>query len=211
MKKSLISLFMSITIMLCIPVSVFATIEWENQFEDVRENDWFYDAVKYTNEKKLFKGATETKFEPNSPMTRGMMVTVLWRIENEPVVNYLMMYKDVKLEEYYTEAIRWATSEKIVQGHSNTEFKPDEMMSRQEMVTMLYRYAMYKGIDMTTEQDIELTKFVDFNAISEYALDSMKWSVGKGLIKGMSEISLAPTTLTARCEVAAMIERFMNN
>ena len=184
--------------------------EWKNSFEDVNENDWFYEAVKYANENNLFKGATETKFEPNSPMTRGMMVTVLWRMEKEPVVNYLMMFEDVNQEEYYAEAIRWASSEKIVQGHSTTEFKPDEMLTREEMVTMLYRYAMYKEIDMTTEQDVDLTKFVDHNAISDYSMEAMKWSVGKGIIKGMSEISLAPVTLTARCEVVAVIMRFMN-
>ena len=185
--------------------------EWTNPFEDVKENDWYYEAVKYANENNLFKGATQTKFEPNSPMTRGMMVTVLWRMEKEPVVNYLMMYKDVKQEEYYGEAIRWATSEKIVNGYSNTEFKPDEMMTRQEMVTMLYRYAMYKKMNMSVEQEIDLAKFVDYNAISEYAIDAMKWSVGKGLVKGMSEISLAPATLTARCEVAAVIMRFVKS
>ena len=156
----------------------------------------------------MFKGATENEFEPNSPMTRGMMITVLWRMEKEPVVNYLMMFEDVNQEEYYAEAIRWASSEKIVQGHSTTQFKPDEMITREEMVTMLYRYAMYKEMDMTTDQDIDLTKFIDHNAISDYAMEAMKWSIGKGLIKGMSETSLAPVTLTARCEVAAVIMRY---
>ena len=182
--------------------------EWKNPFEDVKEEDWFYDAVKYANENNLFKGATENEFEPNSPMTRGMMITVLWRMEKEPVVNYLMMFEDVNQEEYYAEAIRWASSEKIVQGHSTTEFKPDEMLTREEMVTMLYRYDMYKEKDMVTEQDVDLTKFVDHNSISDYAMEAMKWSVGKGIIKGMSEISLAPVTLTARCEVATVIMRF---
>ena len=184
--------------------------EWKNPFKDVKEEDWFYESVKYANENNLFKGATETKFEPNSPMTRGMMITVLWRMEKEPVVNYLMMFEDVNQEEYYAEAIRWASSEKIVQGHSITQFKPDEMLTREEMVTMLYRYAMYKEKDMVTEQDVDLTKFVDHNSISDYAMEAMKWSVEKGIIKGMSEISLAPVTLTARCEVAAVMMRFMN-
>lgn len=183
--------------------------EWKNQFADVQENDWYYEAVKYVNENNLFKGETETKFNPNAPMTRGMMVTVLWRMEKEPVVNYLMQYKDVNLAEYYAEAIRWATSEKIVNGHSNIEFKPDEMLSRQEMVTMLYRYAIYKEMNIGIETEVDLTTFVDSNAIEDYAIEAMKWSVGKGVIKGMSEISLAPTTLTARCEVAAVIMRFI--
>ena len=184
--------------------------EWKNPFEDVKKEDWFYEAVKYVNENGLFKGATENEFEPNSPMTRGMMVTVLWRMEKEPVVNYLMMFEDVNQEEYYAEAIRWASSEKIVQGHSTTQFKPDEMITREEMVTMLYRYAMYKEVDMTTEQEVDLTKFVDHNAISDYSMEAMKWSVRKEIIKGMSEISLAPVTLTARCEVAVVIMRFVN-
>ena len=82
------------------------------------------------------------------------------------------------------------------------------MLTREEMVTMLYRYDMYKEKDMVTEQDVDLTKFVDHNSISDYAMEAMKWSVGKGIIKGMSEISLAPVTLTARCEVATVIMRF---
>lgn len=182
--------------------------EWKNPFEDVKENDWFYEAVKYANENNLFKGATETKFAPNAPMTRGMMITVLWRMEKEPVVNYLMQFKDVNTSEYYAEAIRWAASEKIVTGHTVTEFKPDEMLTRQEMVTMLYRYAMYKEMDMALIDEVDLTDFVDHNAISDYAMDAMKWSVGRGIIIGMSEISLAPATLTARCEVAVVIMRF---
>jgi REP element-mobilizing transposase RayT len=184
-------------------------IIWKNPFEDVNEEDWYYNAVKYVNENNLFKGITETKFGPRSPMTRGMMVTVLWRMEKEPVVNYLMMYKDVKQEEYYTEAIRWATSEKIIQGYSTTEFKPDEMLTRQEMVTMLYRYAMYKNMDISVGKEIDLTKFVDSNAIADYAIDALTWGIGNNVIKGMSEISLAPVTLTARCEVAVVIMRFL--
>ena len=209
MKKSLMSFLLIVFTLICLPTIAFAETKWENQFEDVKENDWFYEAVKYANENNLFKGATETKFEPNSPMTRGMMVTVLWRMEKEPVVNYLMMYKDVNQEEYYAEAIRWATSEKIVQGYSKIEFKPDEMLSRQEMVTMLYRYAIYKEMNIGIETEVDLTTFVDSNAIEDYAIEAMEWSVGKGVIKGMSEISLAPTTLTARCEVAAVIMRFI--
>ena len=209
MKKSLLSFFVIILTILYALKPVLAATEWKNPFEDLKEDDWFYEAIKYTTENNLFKGSTKTKFDSNSPMTRGMMVTVLWRMEKEPVVNYLMMYKDVNQEEYYAEAIRWATSEKIVQGHSTTEFKPDEMMTRQEMVTMLYRYAMYKEMDMSVEQEVELEKFVDSSAISEYALDGMRWCIGNGIIKGMSEISLAPATLTARCEVAAVIMRFL--
>ena len=211
MRKNLINLIV-LMLIICLPIYALemdnTNVEWQNPFNDVKE-DWFYEAVKYVNENGLFKGATENEFEPNGPMTRGMMVTVLWRMEKEPVVNYLMMFEDVNQEEYYAEAIRWASSEKIVQGHSKTEFKPDEMMTREEMVTMLYRYAMYKEIDMTTEQDTDLKKFVDHNAISDYAMEAMKWSVGKGIIKGMSEISFAPVTLTARCEVVAVIMRFL--
>ena len=152
MKKRVISLLLIMITLICLPIyasgSRNATTEWINPFNDIKEDAWFYEAVKFVNDNNLFKGATETKFEPNAPMTRGMMVTVLWRVEKEPVVNYLMQFEDVNVEEYYGEAIRWATSEKIVTGYSNAEFKPDEMLSRQEMVTMLYRYAKYKEMDM---------------------------------------------------------------
>ena len=209
MKKRLLVIIVCTFYMIMGIVFGKEMIQWKNPFVDVQKNDWYYESVKYANENNLFKGATETKFDPNAPMTRGMMVTVLWRMEKEPIVNYLMQYKDVNTAEYYAEAIRWATSEKIVTGYSNIEFKPDEMLSRQEMVTMLYRYAMYKEIDVALADEIDLAKFVDSIAIADYAMEAMKWSVGKGIINGMSEISLAPATLTARCEVAAVIMRFI--
>ena len=213
MRKNLINLIV-LMLIICLPIYALemdnTNVEWQNPFNDVKEEDWFYESVKYANENDLFKGTTETNFNPRAPMMRGMMVTVLWRMEKEPVVNYLMTFEDVNQEEYYAEAIRWASSEKIVQGHSTTEFKPDEMISREEMVTMLYRYAIHKEMDMEVTEEADLTKFIDSNAISDYAMEAMKWSVSKGIINGISEISLAPVTLTARCEVAAVIMRFMN-
>lgn len=211
MRKNLINLIV-LMLIICLPIYALemdnTNVEWQNPFNDVKEEDWFYESVKYANENDLFKGTTETNFNPRAPMTRSMMVTVLWRMEKEPVVNYLMTFEDVNQEEYYAEAIRWASSEKIVQGHSTTEFKPDEMISREEMVTMLYRYAIHKEMDMEVTEEADLTKFIDSNAISDYAMEAMKWSVSKGIINGISEISLAPTTLTARCEVATVIMRF---
>ncbi|MBQ8299357.1 MAG: S-layer homology domain-containing protein [Clostridia bacterium] len=184
-------------------------VEWKNPFKDVNEKDWFYEAIKFANEKELFNGVSEDEFAPHEGMTRGMLVTVLWRLEKNPVVNYLMMYEDVNQEEYYGEAIRWATSEKIVNGYSKTLFGPDELITREDIVTILYRYAKYKDAEINPFENNDISVYRDYSAISEYAMPAFKWSCGSEIIKGVSDTQLAPKEFADRAEVATMIMRFI--
>lgn len=118
----------------------------ENPFTDVAENDWFYEDVKYAAKNGLFSGTTETTFSPNDVITRGMLVTVLWRNEKQPVVDYLMTFDDVDANAYYAEAVRWAASVGIVMGHDENIFAPDDAITREQIAAIMHRYAELKDM-----------------------------------------------------------------
>ncbi len=188
------------------PVEPTPEPEWENPFEDVKAGDWFYGAVRYASENGLFSGTTETTFAPNQAITRGMLVTVLWRTEKQPVVNYLMTFEDVDQGAYYAEAVRWAASEGIVKGYSETEFAPDKLISREEMAALINRYADYKGISGTAGG---LSKFADENLVAGWARGNMEWAVGSGLISGKDGNMLDPQGNTTRAETAVILQRLL--
>lgn len=178
---------------------------WRNPFNDVSTGDWFYDAVKYANENGLFSGVTSNRFEPNTPITRGMLVTVLWRSENEPVVNYLMTFEDVDQEAYYAEAVRWAASERIVTGYSDAEFAPDKLITREEFAAVTERFAEYIGMDTSERGNLEV--FDDAYTIGEWARENVSWAVGAGLLNGKGGGKLDPKGSTTRAEAAAILQR----
>ena len=181
--------------------------KWENPFVDVKENDWFYDAVRYAEENGLFSGMTETTFEPNMPITRGMLVTVLWRSESEPVVNYLMTFDDVGQDTYYGEAIRWASSEGIVKGYSAAEYAPDKLISREELAAIMHRFANYKKLDTSAKGD--LAQFIDQAQIAAWARGNVEWAVGYGLLTGKDDGRIDPQGSATRAETAAILMRFL--
>lgn len=181
--------------------------KWENPFTDVKEDDWFYHAVQYASENGLFSGVTETAFAPDEAITRGMLVTVLWRMENKPVVNYLMTFADIDGNAYYAEAVRWAASNGIVKGYSDTEFAPDKLVSREEIAAIMQRYVDFKGMDTTAKAD--LSKFTDHAAVSEWAKGNVQWAVGSGLISGEDNNRIDPLGSATRAETAAILQRFL--
>ena len=180
--------------------------EWENPYSDVAERDWFYEAVKYTNQKGLFSGTTETTFAPDESLTRAMLVTVLWRGEGQPAVDYLMSFADVDEGAYYGEAVRWAASEGIVKGFSDTEFAPEVNITREQLAAIMQRYAAYKGL--STDESDDLSRFTDAGEVSGWALGNMQWAVGSGLISGRGGGILAPRDNTTRGEAAAILMEF---
>ena len=180
--------------------------KWKNPFEDVTETDWFYEAVKYANESGLFSGTSDNAFEPNAPVTRGMLVTVLWRTERQPVVNYLMTFDDVSEDAYYAEAVRWAASEGIVKGYSDSEFAPDKFITREEMAAVINRYADYNG--MSGEAG-DISAFADAELVSGWARGNMEWAVGTGIISGRDGNVLDPQGNTTRAETAAIMQRLL--
>ena len=178
-------------------------------FTDVKADNWFYEAVKYAYDNKLMDGTSSTTFAPLMTTNRAMIVTILWRLEGSPVVNYAMNFSDVESGVWYTEAVRWAAAEGIVKGYSDTVFAPDDTVTREQLATILYRYAEYKEYDVSAKGD--LTTFADGSTVSTWAADGMTWAVGAQLITGKDGGKLDPTGTATRAEVATILMRFCEN
>ena len=181
--------------------------EWENPFDDVDKDDWFYDDVKNAYENGWFTGVTDTAFAPDEAITRGMMVTVLYRAENEPATAGKSKFADVAPDAYYTQAVIWAENNGIVKGYSEVEFAPDKLISREEMAAIMNRYAEYKGADTGVSGD--LARFADQAQIADWARKNVAWAVGYGLLSGKENNLLDPQGHTTRAETAAILNRFL--
>lgn len=178
-------------------------------FDDLDVNAWYHEDADYVIENGIFKGVGETTFAPSDKLTRAMLVTVLYRMENEPATNRSIPFSDVDMGAYYANAISWAKQNGIVNGVTENEFAPNDYITREQIATIMMRYAVYKGMDaITLEENLH---FADADEISEYAVSSMNWAVGKGLINGKSESTLAPKDNATRIEVAAILHRFVGS
>ena len=180
-------------------------------YTDVDTDDWFYDGVQYVTDKGLMNGTGNGAFSPSRTLTRGMFVTILYRMEGSPVLeNYGYPYGDVQADtNVYAPGIYWARANKIVTGYTDDKFGPNDPVTREQMAAILYRYAQYKGYDVSKSAD--LTGFADANSISGYALTPMQWANAVGLITGTSATTLSPVGNTTRCQAAVIIHRFCEN
>ena len=181
-------------------------------FTDVPSQSWFFSSVKYTYERGIILGTSETTFNPNTKLTRGMLVTILHRMEGKPTPTTQNKFNDVYKALYYYDAIRWATEKGIVHGYDDGSgnFGPDDNVTRQDLAVILRNYAQYKGKNVNVTTD--LTKFKDGNLVSDYAKTAMQWAVRTGVING-NDTTSGPKTLTphansSRAEVAAMIYNY---
>ena len=176
-------------------------------FTDVKTGDWFYEAVQYVYDKGMMTGVSADRFAPASTTTRGMIVTVLYRLENEPAVSGDLPFTDVERGAWYADAVAWAAANDIVNGTSATTFAPNSPITREQMATMLYRFAQYKGMDAVTLQE-NLTGYPDGGQVSDYAIPAMNWAIGQGLIAGMENGTLVPQGSATRAQVATILMRF---
>ena len=176
-------------------------------FTDVPEDFWAYNAIQYVCGEGLMAGTSGSTFSPEGTTTRGQIVTILWRLSDSPVVNYLMDYSDVDPAAYYAEAIRWATSEGIVGGYGGGVFGPNDPITREQLAVMLYRYAQHEGLTAVTLEE-NLTGYADADSISPFAIQAMNWAVGAGIIGGTSPTTLAPQGTATRAQAAVMLMRF---
>ena len=181
----------------------------ELPFVDVEGGDWFYDAVYYAYTNGLMDGVSETQFAPNSNLTRGMVVTILYRLEGEPRVTGSSGFTDVASGAWYADPVTWAAANGIVNGVSDTEFAPNTDITREQLAAILFRYAEYKGYDVSGRDS--LTGYTDRGSISAYALDAMRWAVDEGLITGMTATTIEPQGTATRAQCAAMLMRFIEN
>ena len=177
-------------------------------FDDVRRGDWFYDDVRYVYETGLMNGTANRIFAPSVSTTRAMIVTILWRLEGSPVVNFAMRFRDVVENAWYSEAVRWAAANGIVTGYSENAFGPNDNITREQLAAILHRYAKYKGLDVSAGEDTNILSFDDAQTISGYAVPAMQWACGAGLMQG-SNRKLLPTAEATRAQVAAMLHRFL--
>lgn len=177
-------------------------------FNDVSESEWFYEAVKYVYDKGMMNGVSDTSFAPYSNLTRGMIAQVLYNLEGKPAVSG-SAYTDVAADQWYNDAVNWAAQKGIVTGYGDSTFGPMDNITREQMAAILYRYAQYKGYDVSVKGD--LTAFTDGNTVSDWAKDAMSWAVGTALFNGKGDGILDPTTTATRAEVAKILMTYCEN
>jgi len=181
---------------------------WKNPFTDISKDDWFYNAIRYANENKLFNGVSETEFGPKINMTRGMIVTVLYRYAKANTSEEAL-FEDVTKGSYYSNAIAWAANNGIVKGVGENKFAPDAIVTRQDFVVILYRYAQKTGLNVEVADKTNILSYDDVKELSEYAVTAMQWAVERGIITGRTISTLVPKGTASRAEVATMIMRFI--
>lgn len=191
------------------PMTVAATFMDDNTmlnfFVDVPAGAYYYDAVLWAAEGGIVTGTDAVHFSPGASCTRAQLVTFLWRAAGSPVVNYAMNFTDVDGGAYYAEAVRWAASEKVVEGTTTETFAPDAAVTRAQVVTMLYRFAKAQGMD-TTQGGMAIREFDDFGAVPAYALEAMDWAVNTGVLKGDNN-RLLPQDNCTRAQIVTMLYR----
>ncbi len=178
-----------------------------NPFTDVSEKDWFYNDAMFVYKNGLMLGTSKTLFSPHGTVTRGMMATILWRMEGSLAPKGENSFTDVEAGMWYTDAITWTAENGIFAGYSMDKFGPDDPITREQLTAIFYRYADYKGYKLTVTGNLD--RFEDEDKITDYAKTVMQWAVGNGLIKGKSETLLDPQGTATRAEIAAMLHRFV--
>ena len=178
-----------------------------NPFTDVSEKDWFYSDVMFVYENGLMLGTSKALFSPHGTATRGMMATILWRMEGSPAPKGKNSFTDVEAGKWYADAITWTAENGIFAGYGKDKFGPDDPITREQLAAIFYRYADYKGYDLTVKGNLDT--FKDADKITDYAKTAMQWAVGSGLMKGKSGNLLDPQGTATRAEIAAMLHRFI--
>ena len=176
-------------------------------FADVSGSDWFYNDVRYVYEKGIMDGTGADRFSPNAPLTRAMIVTILYRMAGSPSVSGSSDFTDVAAGKWFAKAVAWAAANGIVNGYGSGLFGPNDPVTREQLAAILYRYAVYGGMTAVTLEE-NLGSFADTAQLSAYAIQAMNWAVGQGLING-SGSNLVPKAQATRAQVAAIIHRYL--
>ena len=182
---------------------------WTNPYSDIPADAWFYQGARYTHMNDLMKGTSETTFEPYATLSRGMLATVLYRMEGEPKVSYRNVFSDVPDGQWYSLSIIWANENGIVNGYGNGLFGTNDDITREQLAAMIHRYANYKKYNLSSSSN--LAAYTDTGDISPWALDGIRWCVAEKLITGMTDTTLMPGGTTNRAQCATILMRFMEN
>ncbi len=189
--------------------AVWKDLRSELPFYDVWTDHWYYEGVKYTNQKGWMNGTSSIEFAPESPTTRAMLVTVLHRIEGSPAPQKESDFSDVAAGLWYTQAVAWAAENDIVNGMGDGTFAPDDKITREQLTTVLFRYAQYK--QKSEQADPSSTVFADQEKVSEWAKEGMQWAVCKGIINGITaenKLYLQPQGSATRAQIATVLMRY---
>lgn len=178
-------------------------------FLDTKADDWYADSVKFVSENKLMTGTSDSSFSPNDNTTRAMIATMLYRLSKDESNHTKNSFKDVAKATWYYDGVSWAKGKNIVNGYDDFTFGADDSLSREQLVSIMYRYAKYKNLDTKLNNDKYLTKFTDFSEVSDYALEPMKWAVANGIITGTSDETLSPKDGATRAQMASIFMRFI--
>ena len=176
-------------------------------FKDVDTGKWYHVSIDYVLTHSIMNGVSGTSFAPNSNLTRGMLVQILFNLEDKPQ-SASASFSDVKADAWYAKAVGWAAANKVVTGYADGTFRPNAAVTREQAAAILYRYAQSKGIDVSVGEDTNLLSYADALQASEYAIPALQWAVGAGVLNGKSGNLLAPTGTATRAEIAAIMQRW---
>ncbi|MBR2594078.1 MAG: carbohydrate-binding domain-containing protein [Firmicutes bacterium] len=181
--------------------------EGSSKFDDVKTSSWYYKAVNFASEKGLMSGMTDKRFEPQTSASRAMVAAILYRLAGSPEVEYKALFSDISEGKWYSDAVIWAAENGIVSGFNDGTFGPDKSITREELASMLHRYALKTG---DKSEGADLTDFNDSKKVSSWAEDSMKWAVGAGLINGDENKNLNPKSNATRAEFAQILMNYLD-
>ena len=179
----------------------------ETPFNDVSEDDWFYSYVQEAYEKGYMQGTSDNAFDPDGQMTRAMVITVLYRLAGEPDVDGTNTDTSL-MQDWYKDAVSWAYGENIAKGTSDNTFGPDLSITREQLVVFLYRYAQAQGMDTSYASGTKALDYDDWQTVSPYAQDAMRWAVESGIIEGLTSSEIMPQGTATRAQFAAVLSRF---
>ncbi|MBQ1887288.1 MAG: S-layer homology domain-containing protein, partial [Firmicutes bacterium] len=180
-----------------------------SKFGDVDLDAWYHQYLDYVLGKGIMEGVGGGRFAPQAATTRAMIVTMLHRLEGTPESGIEMPFDDVEEGLWYSEAVKWAAENGIVEGYGDGRFGPTDQITREQFVTIMHRYAQFKGIDVSVGEDTNILSYDDALDISDWAVSAMQWGVGSGLIEGRSYSLLVPQGNATRAEAATIFERFI--
>ena len=178
-------------------------------FTDVPAGSWYYDDVAWAYENSLMNGTGATTFSPNLTTTRAMIVTILYRLEDQPAVSAACPFTDVTAGSYYEKAVTWAASNGIVTGYTAETYGPNDPITREQLAVILCRYAQYKGRDVSAA-DTALAAFTDASSVSSYAVPALRWACSEGVVNGTSATTLTPQGSATRAQVAVTLHRLID-
>ncbi len=178
------------------------------KYNDLNPELWYHEGVDYVLNNGMMIGTGDKTFEPDTSVTRAMLVTVLWRAEGKPEATEDSTFADLKNGEYYVDAVEWAAKNGIVNGYTETEFAPDDNIAREQIAAIMFRYAAYKGYDVSVGENTNILSYTDYSQISEYAIPAMQWAADSGLMTGRTNSTLNPQADTTRAEIATVLYRF---